>query len=49
MFDPLTSATLTLDQIVDMCDELIAPTEISFLRSTRGERWCREAGRVSDW
>jgi alpha-galactosidase len=24
MFDPLTSATLTLDQIVEMCDELIA-------------------------
>jgi len=24
MFDPLTAATLTLDQIVDMCDELIA-------------------------
>jgi hypothetical protein len=24
MFDPLTSATLTLDQIVQMCDELIA-------------------------
>ncbi len=24
MFDPLTSATLTPDQIVDMCDELIA-------------------------
>jgi alpha-galactosidase len=23
MFDPLTAATLTLDQIVDMCDELI--------------------------
>jgi hypothetical protein len=24
MFDPLTAATLTLDQIVEMCDELIA-------------------------
>jgi alpha-galactosidase len=24
MLDPLTSATLTLDQIVEMCDELIA-------------------------
>jgi alpha-galactosidase len=24
MFDPLTAATLSLDQIVDMCDELIA-------------------------
>ena len=24
MFDPLTAATLTMDQIVDMCDELIA-------------------------
>jgi alpha-galactosidase len=24
MFDPLTAATLTLDQIVDLCDELIA-------------------------
>ena len=24
MYDPLTAATLTLDQIVDMCDELIA-------------------------
>ncbi len=24
MFDPLTSATLTLDQIVELCDELIA-------------------------
>jgi alpha-galactosidase len=23
MFDPLTAATLTLDQIVEMCDELI--------------------------
>lgn len=27
MFDPLTAATLTLDQIVDMCDELIACQE----------------------
>src|SRR5256885_11414132 len=24
MFDPLTAATLSLDQIVEMCDELIA-------------------------
>src|SRR5262249_39111247 len=24
MFDPLTSATMTLDKIVEMCDELIA-------------------------
>jgi hypothetical protein len=24
MLDPLTAATLTLDQIVEMCDELIA-------------------------
>jgi alpha-galactosidase len=24
MFDPLTAATLSLDQIVQMCDELIA-------------------------
>jgi hypothetical protein len=24
MFDPLTAATLTLDQIVEMCDQLIA-------------------------
>jgi len=27
MFDPLTAATLTLDQIVEMCDELIACQE----------------------
>jgi hypothetical protein len=24
MFDPMTAATLTLDQIIEMCDELIA-------------------------